>query len=75
MSQSANKYLGKSKYKGVSIEKNAVGIIGYYYSKTIKGVKYFGRYKSEKECAKQYDLVLIKNGLEPVNILKRKQNE
>lgn len=72
MSQSAMKYLGKSKYKGVSIIKNEVGIINYTYQKTIKGIKFQGRYDSEKECAKQYDLVLIKNGLEPINILKKK---
>ena len=72
MSQSAMKYLGKSKYKGVSIIKNEVGIINYTYQKTIKGIKFQGRYDSETECARQYDLVLIKNGLEPINILKRK---
>jgi len=72
MSQQAKEYLGKSKYKGVSIMKNSVGLIEYTYAKTINGNKFKGTYCSETECAKQYDLVLIKNGLEPVNILKRK---
>jgi len=72
MSQSANKYLGKSRYKGVYSIINSVGVTHFYYEKRINGTKFKGMYLSETECAKQYDLLLIKNGLEPVNILKRK---
>jgi len=72
MSQSANKHLGKSKYIGVYKFINSVGIVEYFYRKTINGTKFKGTFSDEIECARQYDLVLIKNGLEPVNILKRK---
>jgi len=72
MSQHGKKYLGKSKYQGVYIIKNSIGATSYHYKKKINNVVHQGTYYSETECAKQYDLVLIKNGLEPVNILKRK---
>lgn len=71
MSQRAVKYLGKSKYKGVVIYTNKVGEIYYRFNICINGTKTRGTYKTEKECAIAYDMVLINNGKEPVNILKR----
>ena len=74
MTQRTNKHVGKSKYKGVVLFEDYNGKIRYRYNKTIKGVSFRGNYDDEKECALQYDLCLIKNGLEPVNILKKKDD-
>jgi len=69
------KWAGKSNnYKGVYIRKcNKTQELVYEAHIYIKG-KSFYKYglNSEREAAIKVDLFLIENGLEPVNILKRK---
>jgi len=38
----------------------------------IDGTKYDGYYETELEAAKAVDLIRIRHGLEPINILKKK---
>lgn len=67
MAQHASKY-GKSKYKYVFNQK----IDGHeYWRINLPGVSKKG-YLTELEAAKAVDIILIKQGKEPVNILKRK---
>lgn len=66
MAKQSNKY-GKSKYKYVCNEK----VDGYeYWSITLPKVQR-KRYSTELEAAKAVDLILIRQGKEPVNVLKR----
>lgn len=58
---------GNSKFKHVSIYKDFRGEIFY----VVRGNK-ANAFKDEREAAKSVDLYLIKQGKEPVNILKRK---
>lgn len=57
-------------------------VCGREYLKTGRKVWYVkmrgvgvGKYKTEKEAAKAADKTLIKKGKDPVNILKRKEDE
>jgi hypothetical protein len=59
--------IGKSKYKHVSIYKAYTGEVIY----VVRGNK-ANQYNTEREAGIQVDLSLIKQGKEPVNILKRK---
>lgn len=38
----------------------------------INGLNHFSKHETEIEAAKMYDIVLINNGLEPCNIIRRK---
>ena len=58
----------KSKYKGVSGKSNGGNI---YWEIYYKGYVKRG-FESEREAAKAYDILIISEGKEPVNILKRK---
>lgn len=68
----------KSKYKGISHQRSHVksehlkdGV--WYATKIVKGKKYKSPgFKEERDAALAYDKILISLGLEPVNILKRK---
>jgi hypothetical protein len=66
MTSHVNKY-STSKYKYVANE----NVNGFeYWSITLKDVTR-KRYNTELEAAKAVDLILIRQGKEPVNILKR----
>jgi len=67
----AKNYRKSQKYKGVYyFQKDGLGY--YFYKLIIKGCVFNGSYKTEKEAAIAYDIKLIDNGKEPVNVLKRK---
>jgi hypothetical protein len=62
-----------SKYKGVYRSINQ----GKYIRFTARivldgGMKHIGAFKVERDAAIAYDMALIRNGEDPVNILKRK---
>lgn len=59
-----------SKYIGVEQFKN--GSQNYMVTYNHNGVDIKTSRKTEREAAKAYDMILIKLGLDPVNILKRK---
>ena len=63
------KYIGKSKYEGVSWQTRNDEII-FIARKTYKGINWRKFCQTEKEAAKAYDIRLIELGLPPVNILK-----
>tara|TARA_R110000823_G_C15492658_1_gene452118 strand:- start:60 stop:275 length:216 start_codon:yes stop_codon:yes gene_type:complete len=63
-----NRYIGKSKYKGVHIRITKDGVLKY-----IACVRDNSKsFDDERSAAKCYDLWRIKIGKEPVNILVRK---
>ena len=69
------KYIGKSKeYKHVYVYQSDTIKNTYYKALvSISGLtKRKGDFKTEIEAAKWVDMTLIRNGKEPVNILKRK---
>lgn len=66
MASHVNKY-SKSKYKYVSHEH----VNGFEYWRIGLPNYTKKRYKTELEAAKAVDMILIKEGKEPVNVLKR----
>lgn len=60
----------KSGSKSVILNENV-----WHGQVTIKGKRKEKRFKLERECALWVDKVLIENGMEPVNILKKKFND
>lgn len=69
-----NKIKGKSKYKGVSIIMENGKNLRYQSRIIIDGEnRSIGSFKEERKAAISYDIALINNGEEPVNILKRKE--
>jgi len=71
MAQVSSKHLGKSKYKGVYIiDQNQT--IQYKAYMTINGKTLRKIFNSDTEAAKCIDMFLIRNGKNPVNIIKRK---
>jgi hypothetical protein len=71
MSQSAVKWLRKSeKYKGVALYYASTKEMWRYQLK-INNTRFTGLYETEKEAAIAYDMKLIDNGKQPVNVLKK----
>jgi hypothetical protein len=62
----------RSKYKGVFMRRDHGKYDSWYYSKMINYRRYQGNYDTEREAAIAYDMALIENGKQPVNILKPK---
>jgi len=67
----------RSKYTGVSgfelYDSGRKKGMVYLAKKTIKGTTWTSKaFNTEIEAAKAYDMKLIENGMDPVNILKRK---
>ncbi len=73
MARSGLRYIGKTQYKGVA-EETKDGKTFFIARKTHKGIRWMKICETEKEAAKAYDIRLIELGLQPVNILKPKQN-
>ena len=63
-----------NKYLGIRKVKQRVGKPHFRVAFNHNGVRHeFGRYLDEKECAKAYDLYVIKKGIDrPTNFLKKK---
>lgn len=68
------KYIGISKeYKNIRTYKSKLTQeLFYEYRKQIDGVLFRSSpFSDAKECAKMLDLALIKNGHQPINVLKK----
>lgn len=65
VSGKTNTTIGKSKYKNVYVTTSG-------YRAKLKRLKVDKHYPTEREAAIRIDTALIKNGEEPVNILKKK---
>lgn len=62
-----------SKYKGVykwRKKNQKEAWIARYYNYDTKGMKYIGKYNTERDAALAYDRKMISMGKSPVNILK-----
>jgi hypothetical protein len=69
------KPIGKTKskiYKGVYTQR-CKGRDGYWFARgSINGKRFAIYAKTEREAGLKYDMKMIENGKEPVNVLKRK---
>lgn len=68
MAYARPKVIGTSKYKGVSLVKKADR--SETYRAQYKRIMYYN--ESEYECAKMYDIMLLKDGKKAVNVLTKK---
>lgn len=64
-----DKTVRKSSYKGVALMKDRRHREYWVCRGNVDGFNFFSKHDTEKEAAKTYDLVLIRRGMKPVNIL------
>lgn len=61
-----------SKYKGVSKIREKDHTEKWMYSGTIDGLRFAGKKETEREAAVAYDIVMVKRGRKPINVLTKK---
>ena len=65
-------YKKSDKYKNVYFVRGWNGGLLWRYQVTVNGKRWYKCFKTEKEAALALDKQLLTQGLEPINILKRK---
>jgi len=61
----------KSKYKGVHLMRDRKLNEFWACVGEINGLKFFSKHDSERDAAKSFDVVMMKNGKMPVNIYRQ----
>lgn len=65
------KTVKKSHFKGVSLVRNRYKNEFWVCRGMVNGINHFSKHNSERDAAKQWDIVLINNDMMPVNIYRQ----